>query len=507
MNYRKELLIIVLCFFSFALNAQNQLKKELTKTDFNDLENEAAFLIRPEGSLNFSYKNDDFNPEKRELNEETNMQLSDTVKLKLELKETYDDTHTYRNIAFLLREFNMNERADEYLILSHQLIIDEIEKHPENSTLYSDLGLFYVSVNDVSNAYDQFSKAIEINVKDTIASYFLPMFHLFQGDYAVARKMIYQNIENMPDNVISYFWLPMISVFEKMNSNELDSLRDNGALNSMSVDDLFDLKYMHITAKKHPDDFKFQLLDNLSSLLGIFFRNISDLTHEKLVNAKSSEIIQLPDVDKVELAKLNTFFKKSLKQKSFQNKYILYKSLAFISILDNKYDDAAEYFNKSFDYKNPDNEDYTNLYSLQLGFRRDTLAAMKVAETKLKRSGDVRSGAEDYVTLARLNVALKDTIKAMKQFNKAIELDNTSKNAYTGLATLYLLSENYSEANEYLNVAYSIYSEDIDIFTIHAITALLGGSPEDAYSSLQNIIKIDETNELAEKLIKRFFEE
>jgi tetratricopeptide (TPR) repeat protein len=351
-----QLHLYALLFLFFPIRFYGQISNDTVNSYLIDKYKE---LLQPHSDLNFAFGTDELKNEAPDLNVEK-PDLKDTLKHFEDLKGNYKDWHTFYKIGKLYQRFNRNQPAFAYYEQAYNLIFNEIKKDSLNSNYYSEMGMLYMSLNSNDNAFYFFNKAYELNEKDSLASQFLPMFHIFSGKLEEADQIIKKSIENKTDDLSTYIWMVTSTVFKTLGNID----KSDKSLLNKSIDELFDFSAINNAVKTNKSDIRFLVLEQLSRQLALFAKYG--------VLADDFEKIEISANDKKELKSIRKSLEKFLSKRVFVNKYVLYKALGFNYLLDKNLEESIKMFKKAIASWPADksSKDYYILFTTQLKLKR-----------------------------------------------------------------------------------------------------------------------------------------
>ncbi|GAB4488572.1 MAG: hypothetical protein OHK006_19190 [Thermodesulfovibrionales bacterium] len=128
----------------------------------------------------------------------------------------------------------------------------------------------------------------------------------------------------------------------------------------------------------------------------------------------------------------------------------------------------------------------------------------KVAEIFLKE-GLKSDSAREYVTIAKLYDEKGEAAKAKEFYQKAIDVQPLSKDAFLGLSALYEKAGDIAKAFEVLKEAAVIFPEDTDVLFRSAEVSFTAGKLDNALAYLERIKGHDPNNIKARRMLGDIF--
>ncbi len=451
-------------------------------------------LLQPHSDLNFAFGTDELKNEAPDLQVEK-PDLKDTLKYFDELKGNYLDWQIFYKIGKLYQRFNMSQSAFAHYEQAYNLIFNEIKRDSLNSIYYSEMGMLYMSLNSNDNAFYFFNKAYELNEKDSLASQFLPMFHIFSGKLDEANQIITKSIENKTDALSTYIWMVTSTVFKTLGNID----KSDKSLLNKSIDELFDFSAINNGIKTNKSDIRFLVLEQLSRQLALFAKYG--------VLAGDFEKIEISANDKKELKSIRKSLEKFLSKGEFVNKYVLYKALGFNYLLDKNLEESIKMFEKAIASWPADksSKDYYILFTTRYFLQNDTVEALKVIDMKIKSDSLLlQTSVADYVLKGNIYLAKNDYETAKYWFQRSLGIAQTP-DAWLGLSFLEAKENKLRDANDLINKAYELNKEYYLTYALFGIITLMNNQKDAAKEALENALKRKPDSKKIETIYKAFF--
>jgi tetratricopeptide (TPR) repeat protein len=454
-----------------------------TVTDY--LKKSAVKLMKPHINMTYSYVANELINKAPDLSVEV-PQLKDTVKYLDELKGNYNDWKAFVKIAKIYRRYGKEQSAYPYFVNAYSLIESEIKKDSLNAGYYSDMAQLYLDAGNQDYAQAYLNMTYQLNKEDTLALKLLPMYLATSGDIENAEKINKHYLQKAPDEIDPYMNMLTIELFKVLNDSALMN-----ELKHKSPKDVFDFSRIKKALDEHKKNKAFLVLYHAGNLFALYIKyaTIADIQKEN---------IKLSEEDHAELNRLQKFFTKAISGSSYKNKHILYKSLGFIYILQNKPDEAIEQFRQMTKFWTQDelSNDYDLVFAVEYFIKKDPMAALKSLEEKIKLNEKlVLDNLENYIRLANVYMQMNEYDEAKKKYEKALSIDNKAVDAYLGLSVPEMLNMNFQESNKYLNKAYEINKNYYLTYALYGILTFLANDYEQAKGALQQALQLNPDNE------------
>lgn len=493
--YKKSIILLSIAFFSLQtiLSAQNQ--NSNADTTLSYLKKKAVELLRPHSNMTFSFSTSELKNEVPDLKVVV-PNLGDTIKYVDELKGTYEDWNTFYKIGMLYQRFNMEKQAFDYYTSAYNLIAAQIKQDSLNSKYFADMGELYQSINNGQYAFAYYKMAYELNPEDTSAINVLPMYFINSGDSESAKLIIDKQLKKDSKHINSYIWDVTMNILGEFRKNHKPD-----ELLAKSIDEIFDLQRIKSASEAYKSDPRFPVLYNVSRLFAIFVKYA--------LIADDFKDIKITKNDNAELKKLQKFFTKTVSGKKFKNKYILYKSLGFINILQKNNTKAIENFEKAMNLwpKDELSQDYYILFSTQYFIVSDTLKALEVVNNKIANDKKLYLlNPDDYVLKGNVYLSSQEYTEAKNAYEEAIKFNIKTKDAYLGLAVLEIQDNKLMESNNYINKAYDLDKEYYMSYTLFGIITLMADDKEQAKNALSKAKELKPDDKDIQELYEVFFE-
>ncbi len=451
----------------------------------NYLKKSAVKLMKPHINMTYSYVANELINKAPGLTLEV-PQLKDTVKYLDELKGNYNDWEVFVKIAKIYRRHGKEQSAYPYFVNAYSLIESEIKKDSLNAGYYSDMAQLYLDAGNQEYAQAYLNMTYQLNPEDTLVLKLLPMYLATSGDIENAEKINKRYLQKAPQEIDPYMNLLTIELFKILN----DSVLMN-KLAHKSSKDIFDFSRIKKAADEHKKDKAFLVLYHAGNLFAMYIKyaTIVDIHREK---------VKLSEEDNAELKRLQKFFAKAVSSSSYKNKHILYKSLGFIYILQNKPDEAVKQFRQMMKFWPQDelSNDYDLIFAVEYFIKKDRMAALKSLEEKIKLNEKLfLDNVENYIRLANVYMQMNQYDEAKKNYEKALTIDNRAVDAYLGLSVPEMLNMNFQESNKYLNKAYEINKNYYLTYALYGVLTFLANDYEQAKSALKQALQLKPDDE------------
>jgi tetratricopeptide (TPR) repeat protein len=465
-------------FTTFSQSTNND-----TITDY--FKKSAVKLMKPHVNMTYSYVANELINKAPDLTVEI-PQLKDTVKHLDELKGNYNDWKVFVKIAKIYRRYGKEQSAHPYFINAYKLIESEIKKDSLNAKYYSDMAQLYLDAGNQEYAQAYLNMTYQLNPEDTLVLKLLPMYLATSGDIETAEKINKLYLQKTSQRIDPYMNLLTIELFKVLYDSTLMNI-----LKNKSPHEVFDFSSIKKALDEHKKDKAFAVLYHAGNLFALYIKYaaIVDIRNEK---------VKLSEGDKAELKRLQKFFEKAVSGSSYKNKHILYKSLGFIYVLQNKPDEAVKQFRQMMKFWPQDelSNDYDLIFAVEYFIKKDRMAALKSLEEKIKLNEKLLlDNTENYIRLANVYMQMNQYDEAKKNYEKALTIDNRAVDAYLGLSVPEMLNMNFQESNKYLNKAYEINKNYYLTYALYGVLTFLANDYEQAKSALKQALQLKPDDE------------
>jgi tetratricopeptide (TPR) repeat protein len=505
----KIILVIVLLSIPVMIFAQGKysvkFKKEIGESDKKYLLSIAKNCFAPEGAFNFSIVSQDIKPDAYKGAASKRTMPEDTVTLFKKLEGSTTPELVYRDLGLTFQRLNMYNRASYYLQKAFFIYDEKLKKDNNNAAILSEIGDVQSNMNNYPQAIYYYSQALLKNPKDTTARAMITLSYIKLGEYAKAGESVNANIKAEPANINHYIWLPLVSFYEMYLKSNLSTDSIERKFKNKSVDEIIDLSVLKKAADTYKDDYSFALFYQIARNMSLVFKASFTFSQE----TKKFE----PDAaDLKEMASLEKFYNEGLNHKDFSNKFIFYKAMAMLKLMNNEYDNAIPLFREALKYKpieqctfdNNPSEVYDDMVAAYM-LKRDTIAAMKMLKEKMDSKPSINPAYPDYEMMARFQMSQNQYADAEKSCKEILRLDDLSSDPYLGLAILALINNDLKAAEDRINAAYKFNPNDADIYMMFGILSMFQNKADAAYYAFQTVLDIRGTDEEAKKIMDEYF--
>lgn len=432
--------------------------------------------------------------------EKEEMLKPDYLETQVKLLEKYpDDALIYNNMALYHQRKGDTLLAREYY--AKALSNHKLQSNAKDSASYfSFRGV--IKMNLKQNGIEDIEKALSINKADSVAIAFYPMMLVGKGDFDKAQTVLIAALKAKENNYGAYLML-IISDFYKtflaITSSEVEAQK----IKNKDIEKIIDFSVYDKYVDKNNKLFK--QIREMGEVFNVFIKFSSGLntswkpTERDIAYTESRE----------------SYFKKLLTDKN-TNTYSAYMSLGTLNLLQKKFNQAEEYYNKALLAFPKEKESYDfNMLECY-----DNLAAAYYMEKKIDKALDVVSKALEVRALdkekkkslllskARLTAQAGDFDKANDIAQEAKEMGEDFETDFL-LSYLYIKTNSTALAQRYLEKAQQhIANEEqyCHVLTYMTVFHIVGGYTDLARSFFnENKQKlVQEKCEDCEKLLSKY---
>jgi len=480
-------------------------KKEISDSDKKYLLSIAKICFAPEGAFNFSIVSQDLKPEAYKGLESKQTKPEDTVTLIKKLEGSTAPELVYRDLGLTFQRLNMYQRASFYFQKAFFIYDAKLKKDNNNAAVLSEIGNVQSNMNNYQQAIYYYNQALLKNQKDSTARAMITLSYIKLGEYSKARESIDENIKAEPSNITHYIWLPLVSFYETYLKSNLSTDSIKRKFKNKSVDEIVDMSILKKASETYKDDYSFTLFYQVARNMTLVFKASFTFSQEtKKFNPDAADL--------KEMASLEKFYNEGISRKDFPNKFLFYKALAMLKLMNNEYDNAIPLFREALKYKpldkstfdNNPSEVYDDMVAAYM-LKRDTTAAMKMLKEKIASNPAINPSSPDYELLAKFQMSQNQYADAEKSCKEIITLDDLSSDPYLGLAILALINNDLKTAEDQLNMAYKFNPNDADIYMLFGILSMFQNKADAAYYAFQTVLDIKGSDDDAKKIMDEYF--
>ena len=504
--------VLIFCTTFMAAHAQKvSLKHALTKADTVYLEKLTQESVDMGGAFSMQSVSSDFTDPGKIVPDKP-FNISDVQKLEKKLKNSYEDAAVYYDIGMMYK-YNFNkEKAMYYLNKSLEQGLLRVKAKPDSASSYSKLGLIYFRLDNYDECIKAYEKAIALNPSDTLIRAFLPGAHLYKYDLKGTLAAIRKNTDYAPNNPAYYELLPLYYFIGPMYETSRGGyMVIKERYFDKRVDEITDLGLIRSAYENNPGNKKMEMIYNISRL-NVLISKIMMVYQLDTVYYEGKKISFPADAyDLEELARLETYFKSLLTDPAIVNKYVVYRSLGYLSIIKNEAKQAAAYFQSAIKQR-PLNKsrfesnaatDYDNLAGAYL-IMTDTAAYEKTVQEKFKVKPEINVSPVDYINMSKIAFFHKKYDDALTYAKGALAIYPESDQAYLIMAAIDIQKKNYKAAFANLDSGYKLNRQDNTFQYLSGVCLLLMNDPQTAYLCFQ-AAKNNEPNSLMDKEVFSYF--
>ena len=504
--------ILTLVVFQYSIAQKATLKKPLTKNDLLELDQQVKECLGYEASANFTFNSRDFYDSKYFTGDTAN-NINQVAALEKQLKGNYRDAIVYNNIGMVYKGLLMPDKANENFNKALEQGLVYVKNNPDSPQVHNLLGAIYSSLGKLSDAIPAFKTAYQLDNRDSISRFMIPMSFVFAGSFDSATAALGRMFNKPADEFDYCCMLTLVNYWKLMSSiQQMQPAYMEIALRNKSADELMDLTRIADAYNRNKDKSWFELLYRFNRHLAVCLKSFMRTLADPQFSTKDIKF-KTDEKDLAELNSIEKFYKKCLTDTAIPNKFILYKSLGNIYLLRGQTKAALPFLQTAiklkpkekskFDYNAA--EDYDNVAAAYF-LIRDTLNFEKTVKEKIAVKPAINPLPIDYATMAKIAFFHKNYAEARSFSEQALKLDPTSGDAHICLAAIDILNRNIKEAYKKIDALYAVDPKNYAIYILQGICLLHDNDASSAYASF-NMAR-DYTNDpkwIDEGILKRFF--
>ncbi len=150
-------------------------------------------------------------------------------------------------------------------------------------------------------------------------------------------------------------------------------------------------------------------------------------------------------------------------------------------------------------------EDYDNLITAYF-ILKDTAHYEKIILEKIKIKPAIEPAASDYIMAGKVSIDRKKFTEAETYFKKAMELDTKNADIYLGLALTYYLNNNYTAALNSIDEAYKINPKKWELYILYGIVSLCNNDPVNAFEAFKSGKKLHNSKWIRVELMEKYYD-
>ncbi len=488
----KTKLVPAILIFCFGFIAEAQDLERLRKYTYKQFDVSSLFSM--------SYTVNSF-----ALNSDNELQSEDMLMLKIdELKDSYRrtaDINHLKLIKDIYGRLNQIDSVRQYRNALESKCFELLELDLNNAEVYNNLCELYIEMADFYAAMEIANQLLDLNPNDSVAILTNLIANYFCGDFGNANSYAERAIRNFPETPGVYFLKTMLVVW-----GEGARAAESHSFNGLTAD----LSYLSEISEENRQDEHIQFVVSVCDLLLWYFEKVLTATfNQSSVSEKYK--IKLDASDSLRLSLIENKCRKLIKKNSFKNHYISYHTLGNLNFIEEDYNTAISYFQKSITLAGCSREEkenvianYDNIMFSYL-LLHDTISAEKWMNIKMKDERCNASGAQDLVALACYELIKGDLSKGEEVLLEAVLQDSTNYQAYVELANIEMIRTNYDLAEEYLDKCFKLKKDYPKMTQSFILLSLFQGEIGTASYFVNKLLLNEPDNSFALELKNAFF--
>lgn len=500
------LILLVYAFFIYA-SAQSQqipsLKVALTEERLNYVKEQTLNINDLGIQVSFSVQSEFFGNTNNLAKKINPASLQEITKIKKELCHCPEDLNRYIEIGKQFNRLYKPDSARLYLTTALSLCKEEQTKHPDNLNLKYTEANIYNQVGDYASCISLYENILKEKNKDTVSRLFLTIAYLGMADTAKFSKIIKENYTLFPTDIAFTFFYVVEKGYAAVFSNK--TIDKNCKLRNFT-----DLHLLNKLPVEKKDSTKIK--DAWHSLL-IFngYLKFVLLSADTSIVKDKTGFFKIGNED--ELTHSINYFKARVKNKKNKNAFMAYKMISLAYFLTGDFTSCLENLQLSIDKFPKDKgddgssntiEQYNNIAGTYF-MMSDTLNTIKSIENKILNKPKIDEDPNDYVTLGNFYFKLKNEIKAIQSYQKALEINPYMVSAYIGLGLIEFKKEQYEKCMEFLNKAYAINPDEPKLYYISAAVNLINFKSAEAWQIYNVLHSYYPNDEYLTKILNEYY--
>lgn len=473
----------LLTFFSLLLlyhvNYAQELKREITEDELLVLKEELKSPV--EVSLNIIINN-------RLLEGDYSKNNKEFEQRKQALEEKLSKDPENIDLLIAMSVYYEGEESLKYLQKAINIVEENNQGKEFTGNDYYQVAKILYAGKDYEQSFRAYQKASEL-IPDTAKIWSqLALFNISMQNLEEARRLAKKALDIDLENIDGQLAYGQSFMMERL------MLANEGSDKVIEID----FSYLDKLIAKYPDNKKYEVFRKTYEAMGLFY----DLMFVSLGKVNDTEEIDYQnffnfnDAQLVKLSKLEKYFSKAL-EKEYADKLFLYDMLGITYLLQNKQEDAVNYFEKSVAQdKVTANRFYNTVFTY--GLQKNWHKIIPLIQSK----EDIED--LDYALMGMAEHKQDNLQKALEICNKGLqEFFNSSLLLHLKGRIQFDLG-NLKESAETLREAMRIAQEDVMISYLQALVALERKKWDNAYNYLQKAEELG--HEKAQELKDKYFE-
>ncbi|TND10504.1 MAG: Zinc finger-domain-containing protein [Bacteroidetes bacterium] len=489
--------------FAAAQTPSRYLQKSVHDTDLAFVKRLSRDVVSPEFSLGLSGAFDDYSADRGKVEPSVPTTIENIKKLEKKLKGKPEDATVLNEIGQAWKRLNQSRKALDYFIQAKDNVLKLMADQPGKKEWVEAAASIYVNMENYGEAIVYLEELLHLDPKNQLAASFLPLCYLAIGQrnkgLAFFDTVLTRDPGNTMAGMVKMIW-SISDLMPQLDSSAVARFRNK------RPEEILDISAARKAMELYPDDYSYALVYQHYRSLCLLFKLMPG------ANALERPIFRLDSTDKVVIAELEAFFRAGLARKEFKNKYIMHKCLGAVLAFQDKLAEAKKEFETALTYKPVskstfmDNaaETYDNLAFCSV-FLKDTAGAEQIMRNKIKIQPAIDPVATDYTTLARIRLYRGDVNEARELCSKAIALQPKADLPHLILAAASITSGDFSNAQQELDLAFSINRDNPDAMLLFGILEFERKNFDNAYIALESVMRNRPGDETARTIYKRYY--
>lgn len=499
-------LLLLTAFYAPEVRSQapsRYLARSVADTDYVWMRNQAKAVMGITYDINISSSSGDFFADRSESRGDKPATMENIKKLEKKLTGKPSDALVYNEIGSLYKRMGKKREGLDYFVKAEQQIKKLLADNPGNKDYIEAAALIYVNIENYNEAIVYFRELHFIDPANETIYLFMPMCYMATNQMEHGKLFIDSALtrdpKNLPALILKMLW--------QMNDwmAGYDSSLYRRRFYNKRPEDVINFTYARKTAEQFPESFGHTLFYQYTRTLGLTLKMLPGLNQDKLQFSPDS-------TDRVVTSELLAFFNEAAQRKDWKNKYIIYKCLGMLRVLQNDFKGGQQQFLKALPYK-PLNTCTTmdhagELYGDLIGtcmLMRDTAGAEKWLREKIKVVPAIDPQAADYEALAYYCLQRGDLAGVRDNIARAIELNPDAANPHLLLAAASLLEKNTANAEQEIDIALRINKNESGAGLLLAISQFEQKNFDNACMLIENEMRNNPGYEVARNMYKRYF--
>lgn len=499
------LLLISACFTPAAhgQTTSKYLARSVGDSDFVWMRNQVKPVMGIIYDINISSSSGDFEPVRSESKGDKPASLENIKKLEKKLTGKPTDALIYNEIGMQYKRLGKKREGLDHFVKAEQQIKKLLADDPGNKENIQTAALIYVNIENYHEAIVYFRELHFIDPENELIYLVMPVCYMATNQMEHGKLFIdsalTRNPKNLPALILKMLW----QMNDWMAGYDTSVYRKR--FYNKRPEEVIDFAYARKTAEKYPESFGHSLFYQYTRTLGLTLKLLPGLDQEKLQ-------FKLDSTDQVVIKELTDFFTEASRRKDWKNKFIIYKCLGMLRVLQNDFKGGQDVFLKALPFKpintcttmDHSGELYNNLIGTSM-LMRDTAGAERWLREKIKIVPAVDPLAEDYEHLANYRLFKNDPAGVREAIARSIEINPDAANPHLLLAAASILENNTANAEQEIDIALRLNKNEEGAGLLLAISQFQQKNFDNACVLIENEMRNGPGNQTAIAMYKRYF--